>query len=568
MADPPNNKKPDLSMEQRLLLAFVLMGLVLLVSQYFYKPTAPQRRSDVKQTETPKPVEQAKLPEEPAAPIRAAAEPSAQVAAQAEEMLRVETDVFSIVLTNRGAEVRSWVLKKYQTATGKPVDVVNQQAAPKVRYPLAISFTDFKPPVDVNQQLYAVTRTPDGLGLDFDWSNGALRVNKRLRFTRGSYLAQITSEVLNNGTAVPHLLVWRGGFGDPTAYNAAANQYTLYYDPAAGKLITQQAKAAKNGAASAAGSFTFAGLQDAYFAAVFMPRDARTFEIQTLSDTVPSPNSTEEQPHVGAAVGGKGVNDFALFVGPKDLDLLRRVDPKLEQLVDFGSWFGFIARPLFLVLNWVNDRWTHNYGWAIILVTVGINILLMPLKITSLRSMKKMSALQPQIAAINEKYKNIGLRDPKKAEQNTEVMALYKKHGVNPAGGCMPIMLQIPFFIAFYTVLTVAIEMRGASWLWVSDLSHPETIPIRILPLTMIATQFWLQKMTPATTADPAQQKMMMFMPLVFGFMFYGVSSGLVLYWLTGNLVSIAQQWFFNRLMPHTAPAVVDVKPVKKGGKK
>ncbi|HET8550529.1 MAG TPA: membrane protein insertase YidC [Bryobacteraceae bacterium] len=568
MADPPNKNKPDMSMEQRLLLAFVLMGLVLLVSQYFYKPTAPQRRSEVKQVEAPKPQEQATKPEETAEALTATAAPAPQVAAQAEEMPRVDTDVFSIVLSNRGAQVRSWVLKKYKTGAGKPVEVVNQQAAAKAGYPLAVVFADFKPPVDVNQQLYAVTRSPGGLGLDFDWSDGKLRVHKRLRFTRGSYLAQITSEVLNGGVAVPHLLVWRGGFGDPTAYNAAANQYTLYYDPAAAKLVTQQAKAAKNGPVSAAGSFTFAGLQDSYFAAVFMPRDGRAFEIQTLSDSVAGPSSAEEQPHVGAAVGGKGRNDFALFVGPKDLDLLRKVDAKLEQLVDFGTWFGFIAKPLFLVLNWVNDNWTHNYGWAIIVVTIAINFLLMPLKITSLRSMKKMSALQPQIAAINEKYKNISLRDPRKAEQNTEIMALYKKHGVNPAGGCMPILLQIPFFIAFYTVLTVAIEMRGASWLWVTDLSHPETIPIRILPLLMIATQFWLQKMTPATTADPTQQKMMMFMPLIFGFMFYGVSSGLVLYWLTGNLVSIAQQWFFNRLMPPAPRAVVDVKPMKKGGKK
>jgi YidC/Oxa1 family membrane protein insertase len=554
-------------MEQRLLLAFVLMGVVLLVSQYFYKPTAPQRRSEVKQTEAPKPVEQTKPPEEPPA-LSATAQPSAEVSAEREQTYRIETDVFTVLLSNRGAEARSWVLRKYRTGTNTPLEVVNQAAARKVHYPLAVTFKDFKPPVDVNQQLYSVTQTPDGLGIDFEWSNGGLTVRKRLRFTRSSYLAHISSEVLNNGSAVPHLLTWRGGFGDPTAYNAAANQYTLYFDTAAGKLVTQQAGAAKNGPVSVSGNFTFAGLQDAYFAAVFMPKDGRAFEIQTVSDTVPGPAANEEEPHVGAAVGGKGLNDFALFVGPKDLDLLRSVDPRLEQLVDFGTWFGFLAKPLFLALNWVNDRWVHNYGWSIIIVTVIINFLLLPLKITSLRSMKRMAALQPQIAAINEKYKGISLRDPKKAEQNTEIMALYKKHGVNPAGGCMPILLQIPFFIAFYTVLTVAIEMRGASWLWVSDLSQPETIPIRILPLLMIATQFWLQKMTPATTADPAQQKMMLFMPLVFGFMFYGVSSGLVLYWLTGNIVSIAQQWFFNRLMPsHPAPIVVETKPVKKGSK-
>jgi YidC/Oxa1 family membrane protein insertase len=203
-------------------------------------------------------------------------------------------------------------------------------------------------------------------------------------------------------------------------------------------------------------------------------------------------------------------------------------------------------------------------------VTIIINLLLMPLKLTSIKSMKKMSSLQPQIAAINEKYKNLSIRDPKKAQQNQEVMELYKKHGVNPVGGCVPLVLQIPFFIAFYKVLSVSIELRGAKWLWVSDLSQPETIAIRILPITMIATQFILQKMTPSTTADPAQQRIMLLMPLMMGFMFYGVSSGLVLYWLTGNLVGIAQQWLMNRWSQASspAPAVIDIKPVKKTSKK
>jgi YidC/Oxa1 family membrane protein insertase len=250
-----------------------------------------------------------------------------------------------------------------------------------------------------------------------------------------------------------------------------------------------------------------------------------------------------------------------MFVGPKDLDLLRRVDPKLEHIVDFG-WFGILAKPLFLALNWVNDKYVHNYGWSIVVVTIAINFLLLPLKFSSLKSMKKMQMLQPQIAAINEKYKNISIRDPKKAEQNQETMDLYKRNGVNPMGGCMPLALQIPFFIAYYKVLSVAIEMRGAHWLWVTDLSQPETLPIHILPLLMIGTQFLLQKMTPSTTADPAQQKVMMLMPLMMGFFFYSAQSGLVLYWLTGNVVGLAQQWFFNRIS--AAPLTTELAPAPK----
>jgi YidC/Oxa1 family membrane protein insertase len=181
-----------------------------------------------------------------------------------------------------------------------------------------------------------------------------------------------------------------------------------------------------------------------------------------------------------------------------------------------------------------------------VVVTIVLNFILFPLKLSNMKSMRKMQALKPQIDAINAKYKNVGLRDPRKADQNQEVMDLYKKYGVNPMGGCFPMLIQIPFFFAFYRVFTVSVQMRGASWLWVTDLSQPEHLPIKILPLVMIASQFMMQKMTPQPNQDPGQQKMMMLMPLVFGFMFYNFPSGLVLYYLTSNLVSMGQQWFFN----------------------
>jgi YidC/Oxa1 family membrane protein insertase len=234
--------------------------------------------------------------------------------------------------------------------------------------------------------------------------------------------------------------------------------------------------------------------------------------------------------------------------------------------VDFG-WMAFLAKPLFLIVNYVNDHFVHNFGWAIVLVTVAINFILFPLKLSNMKSMRKMQALKPQIDAINAKYKNIGLRDPKKGEQNEEVMALYKRHGVNPMGGCLPMLLQMPFFFAFYKVFTVSVEMRGAPWLWVTDLSQPEHWEIKILPLVMIASQFIMQKMTPQAGGDPAQQKMMMFMPLVFGFMFYNFPSGLVLYYLTSNLVSMGQQWFFNKTSMANL-AAESIGPLKKNGRK
>ena len=190
-------------------------------------------------------------------------------------------------------------------------------------------------------------------------------------------------------------------------------------------------------------------------------------------------------------------------------------------MIDWG-WFGIIAKPLFLVTEaGPPSIWPTTTAGRSSLVTVAINLLLFPLRFTSMKSSKKMQRLQPQIAAINAKYKNLSMRDPKKAEQNQEIMDLYKREGVNPVGGCLPMILQFPFFYAFYRVLNVAIEMRGATWLWVHDLSQPETLAIRVLPVLLIVTQFLSQKMTPSPGVDPSQQKMMMFMPLVLGYMFY-----------------------------------------------
>lgn len=553
--------KKEMTMEARLLLAFVLMGLVLFGTQFFYKPP-PQPAAKPAAVKGPEPVKPVPPPEKPkGAPPPPAAEMPGQIQADHEETIAVETDLFRVVFSNRGAVVRSWVLKAYKDHNGKLLELVNQKALEKVPAPFSLVFKNQAPATDLNAALFQVERSADGLNLTFEFSDdGHADAKKTFRFAQKTYLVQMTSQVTENGVLVPHSIAWRGGFGDSTVYNAPSLQHALYYDLAASKLTVKEAKEAKNGPVSASGQYSFAGLEDSFFAGVFLPGVRSAVELTTFSDAGPAVTGAEEQ-HVGAAVGGDGLNTFALYVGPKDIDILRKVDPKLEQLVDWG-WFEFLAKPLFLVLNWTADYVVHNYGWAIVLVTVTINLLLFPLRITSMKSSKKMQALQPQIAAINAKYKNLSLRDPRKAEQNQEVMDLYKKHGVNPVGGCLPMLLQLPFFIAFYKVLTVTIEMRGAPWLWVHDLSQPETLAIRVLPILLIVTQFLSQRMTPSPGMDPTQQKMMMIMPVVLGYMFYFASAGLVLYWLTGNLVGIVQQLLLNRGAP--PPAVVDVKPAPK----
>jgi YidC/Oxa1 family membrane protein insertase len=591
-------------MEVRLLLAFLLMGAVMFVTPYlpFFKTTPPPGGKSPETTATApggQPAQPGRPPEAtpPSATAEAQAAPAGPLSASATPQqslpnLTVETDLYRISFSNQGATVRSWLLTakdnkgriKYRGNDGKPLDLINPAAGPPcaapptppavgpacLEFPFSLYFPDKQPTAKVNWTYFTQTVDPDGLGVSYEYSDGHTSVRKSFRFEKKSYLSQVSTEVTMDGRPIPHMIEWRGGFGDFTLATPADK--TGYYDVPNNKLVEKTASNAKSGPITATGNFSFAGLADSYFAAVFLPEGSSTTQFVTFADTVRTPAEEKPQPFAGAAITDGETNRFELFVGPKDVDLLKSINPKLEQVVDFG-WISILAKPLFLIVNWFNDHAIHNFGWSIVVVTIAINFILFPLKFTNMKSMRKMQALKPQIDLINAKYKNIKMTDPRAGEKNQEVMDLYKKHGVNPMGGCFPMLLQLPFFFAFYRVFTVSVEMRGAPWLWVTDLSQPEDfsiagVAIRILPIVMIATQFLMQKMTPQANADPNQQKMMMFMPLIFGFMFYKFPSGLVLYYLTSNLVQIAQQWFFNRTETAIEAAKSVDPPKKKNGRK
>ncbi len=555
-------KKKELTMEMRLLVAFLLMGLVLFLTPYIYKAPPPPKKpvtapaaAQVTPEKTP-----------PAAVVKPAAPAEAvpgQIQANAEQEFIVDTDIYRIRFSNRGAAVTSWVVKKYLDHAGKPLELVNPAAFPKVPPAFSLWLKDQQAAAALNAGLYTAHPAAEGLGIEYEFSDGKNYARKSFTFSKNSYLSQISSEVKQNGAPTQHQIEWRGGFGDATVLNRSSEQQVVYYDLTQGKLIVKDAKAAKDGPVSATGNYSFAGLHDRFFAFVFLPQDNTSTQVEVVKDDVPASAGGKEEPHVGVRLGGDSLNRFAMFVGPKDVDLLRKVDPKLQQLIDWG-WFGVIAKPIFLALHWLNDNLIHNYGWSIVVITIVINLLLLPLRFTSMKSQKKMQKLQPQIAAINAKYKGLSLRDPKKAQQNAEIMELYKTEGANPMSGCLPMFVQIPILYAFYKVLTVTIELRGAHWLWVTDLSQPEQLAIHVLPIVMVITQFIQQKMTPNPSMDPSQAKMMQFMPLMFGFFFYSMSSGLVLYWLTGNLVGILQQWLINRSMPAPPPPEPKSAPKKK----
>lgn len=554
-----------LSMEVRMLIAMLLVGVVFAISQFFMPPP-PETANQAKVVEQNKAAQAAQSAPTVATttppPAGPAEVPGAVQAAQA-EIFTLETDLHKVTFSNRGATVRSWILKSYKDATGKPLELVNQRGLAlsgnkALPAPFALAFKN-PASTDPNNALYRVTRNGN-LGVTFDFSDGRLTSKKTFDFAKDSYLVKVSSQVIENGVLIPHSLIWRGGFGDSSGTNPTADAKALYYDAAKSSLEKKTASDAKDGPVSASGSYAFAGIEDKYFTAVALLGTPGSLELTTYSDNVPT-EAGKDEAHVGAGVGGSGANTFQLYTGPKDVDLLAKVDARLPKVIEWG-WFFFLAQPLFYALQWTAATVTHNYGWAIILLTVVINIVLFPLRLSSMKSSKKMQAIQPLVKQLNDKYTGLKMNDPKKQDQNAELMDLYKKHDINPVGGCLPMLLQIPFFYALYKVLSLSIEMRGAEWLWVANLAEPETLAIRILPLLLVITQFMSQKMTPQPGMEPSQQKIMMFMPLMFGYMFWYASAGLVLYWLTSNVVSIAQQWLLNRNTP--APAMAVVVPPKK----
>jgi len=253
---------------------------------------------------------------------------------------------------------------------------------------------------------------------------------------------------------------------------------------------------------------------------------------------VPAVLSVGAQNHPLPFVSGKGELTLHGYIGPKEYRTLQKLHPQLTDAIEFG-WFTFLSRPFFKVMVWIHD-FVGNWGWAIILFTVLVKLILFPLSYKGMMSMNKMKELAPRMKELKEKYKD----DPAKLNQQT--MAMYKKHGVNPMGGCLPMLLQIPVFFALYRVLLNADELQGAPWIgWITNLADKD--PIYVLPILMGASMWLMQKLQPTTMTDPMQQKIFQYFPVIMTFFFLTFPAGLVLYWLTNNLLSIGQQLIINR---------------------
>ncbi len=570
-----NNPQQEPGMERKLLLVFALTFLVLMVFQpllkkYGPQPPAKQETSQAAQNQAQIASQNAsqpptQLPAQPgtnaATANRAGAKgetASAPLQAARESETVIENDVYRIVFTNRGGRVKSWVLKKFTDDKGGPLELVNTVAAEKYGYPLTLWSYEGALRDKLNSVLYVATSTGTAAPAEikFAYDDGDISVQKSYTFDPNSYVVGVKTAVYQKGMQVTAFPMWPAGFGaDMTGPQYAADQIVYQYDSKVERLAIK--KISGNG--TLAGPFHWAGVSDQYFAAVFLPQDPQNAALVTLRNAIEIPHGSDTNQKdkidvLGAAVGNlRGPTDARLYVGPKQLSDLETVpvpgitgaEPDLRAIIDFG-WLGIIARPLFLWLKWMHSHIVGNWGWAILLQTLIINLALLPLRLSQMKSMLKMQRVAPQIKAIQEKYKKYSLRDPKKAEMNEEISALYKKEGVNPAGGCLPLLIQTPFLFAYYRMLNVAMDLRHAPWMWVHDLSAPD--PYHILPIAIIVTMFLMQRMTPQAGMDPAQQKMMnLMMPGMLGLMSWNLPAGLGLYWAAGQLIGIVQQSVMNR---------------------
>jgi YidC/Oxa1 family membrane protein insertase len=566
------NPQQEPGAERRLLLVFLLTFVVLIIFQPLLKKYMPQAPAAPQPQNQAAPVQPAPAPSAPA-PVRATTTTApSTIAKQAssETETVIENDLYRITFTNRGAQVKSWILKKFDNdAQNGLLDLVNPLAAPKFGYPLSLWTYDETLRSRINSALYVASnegRLSAPAQITFEYADQDLVVRKTFHFDH-TYVLNVETSVVYKGAEIFAPPAWPSGFGDeqtPASYAAARIDYhndasterTALVFPS---FVSRLAIKSISGGNTMKGPFEWAGTGDQYFTAIFIPNDPATAAMVTLRQGMdvpakPGSNETAKAEVLGTAVGdSRGPTTQRMFVGPKELAVLDAVtvpaikndNPDLRGIVDFG-WWGILARPLFLWLKWTYKHIVPNWGWAIVLQTLIITIALLPLRITQMKSMLKMQRVAPQIKSIQEKYKKYTLRDPRKAAMNEEISALYKKEGVNPAGGCLPLLIQFPFLIAYYRMLGVALDLRHAHWLWITDLSARD--PYFLLPILMVISMFVMQRMTPQAGVDPAQQKMLtVMMPLMMGFIFFNLQAGLNLYYAETNLISIAQQAIMNR---------------------
>lgn len=575
--------EPESSDQMRMLLFIVLSLLVFVATSYFFKPAQPpQQPEQTKQVTSPGPSgpSMEKLPAAPPAPSKE--KPAAIPAVQetTEKTFAIESPLYHVEFSNQGGVVRSWTLKKYfdDQKPPHPLDLVDPDSCKQLGWPFSLALSDAQLEAQVNTVFYKASVTQGGktaevdggrsftapVEVTFEWSDGNTSVTKKLKF-EANYEISIDLSVTRDGNALPAALAWRGGFGDKDVYKAS--QYlNVFYDQN-DKLNTlaikklgvsgNQTQRAEQGS-----PLEFGGIMDQFFTAAFLADGPDlslwhwAAEKKIMADDKPV---TEQVAEIAAGTAEPGPIHMRAYIGPKDLDQLAKEKPSLEGLIQFG-WTGVIAKPLLYALRWLH-KYIPNYGWAIVVFTIALTMVLFPIRLWTFRSSRRMQMVAPEIKAIQDRYRKYSMTDPRKRKMNEEVMAVYQREGINPMGSCLPMLVQIPIIWAFYRMLAGAIELRHAPWiLWIHDLSARD--PYFILPIVLAISSYLSTKLTPMpTTGDSSQQKMMTLMPLMTAFIFFYLSSGLNLYYFTNNVVNVLQQMYLNKT--HPLPSRSKFKKIK-----
>jgi YidC/Oxa1 family membrane protein insertase len=539
-------------MEKRLIVAILLsVGIMYGYSMMFPapKPPVPAASKQAAVTSTAPAAATTAAPAAPGVPAAATTtattgQPAAATAQNAAGRdITVDTDLYTAVFSSQGAGLKQLVLKKYKEtegASGKPIVLVNETTPDRFALlddsrELGISPTtvynassdNLKVADGSKGTLEFTTVTPQGI-----------QFKKTYTFSGNAYRIGLAEEIHNGGAAnvnaVVHLVQ-----NNRVVPHKGEGRYEVYapFTLAGNKVVTEKLDKIAKEPVQLDSGVTWSAFAEKYFMDAVI---ADKGSIATVRLTHPTPDILVRDlasPQVAVAPGQTAVLNYGVYYGPKDLDILKAQGNRLEEAIDYG-WFAPIAKPLVYALKFLY-KYTGNYGWAIIIITVIIKMLFFPLTHKSYKSMKEMQKLQPKMQELKEKYKSD--RDA----MNKAVMELYKTHKVNPMGGCLPMVVQIPVFFGLYRALMYSIELRHAPFMfWLTDLSAKD--PYLITPIIMGATMFIQQKMTPSNM-DPVQAKMMLALPVVFTFMFLNFPSGLVIYWLVNNVLTIAQQYYINK---------------------
>jgi YidC/Oxa1 family membrane protein insertase len=514
-------------MEKRAIIFIMLSMAVLIAFQYLFAPPGQEQAPSPPEAVPSAPAEQ-ETPPEPVSPVKdtgakaSVAPVTHPEGGEAERSVRVETDLFSAVLSSRGGTMRSFTLKEYTDDDGNPLNILKDTGLYRA---LAVGSGNDYSYSNLN---FEVIGSDLNLGADgaegsisFAYESPDYTIRRTYTFRPGSYAFDLVDRV----EGLPSYSITLGA--DFGIFDRASRYHhvgpVLLMDSDREEFKPRNLKEPK----VFTGNLKWMAIEGKYFFSALVPRgpmaQADVWRYQDSSAI--------------SFTGRPGEQSFLVYAGPKQRYELMELGEGLEHIVDFG-FFSVIAVPIFWLLKHLYGL-VGNYGWSIVFLTIIIRIPFIPLVGKSQRSMKKMQQVQPKVMELKAKYK----KNPEKLNQ--EVMALYKKYKVNPLGGCLPLLLQIPVFFALYKVLLIAIELRSAPWMfWITDLSQKD--PYYVLPIIMGASMFLQQKLTP-TAGDPKQQKIMQFMPVFFTFLFLSFPSGLVLYWMVNNFLSIVQQVMINR---------------------